>query len=115
MNIKEASELMSVSPVTVMNRLNARGIDYKREGRTYVFDDADFVFIKDKIIKDRYTSISRDAKKILIIEYYLLCKANTVKNIANEMGLNYKFTSNIISEYLSSKDKCIIINSKMNF
>ena len=62
--------------------------------------------------KELHQLFKYSCKKITIIEYFLMHRNNSTKEIAQEMGISEWFVSNTITEW-AENDRIITVASKL--
>jgi len=111
-NINTASVILKIDIDVVRYRCKMLKISARNGGRIMLDENQldqirNFKRPKNVSYKTKY-----DKKNILIVEYYLSNKNNSIPDISKNMGLSNSKVNLVISQFL--KDGCITIESNLN-
>jgi len=102
----EVSEITGINYFTVYDREKKLGIFGKR------YTDKNIELIKN--FEKKKKQVVNDKIKISVIQMYLITKDNSYRNISERLGMCKQKVGKIIKEWIDN-DKCILVDSKINY
>jgi len=109
----EISRQLKISRNQVSYRCRKLGFGNKN-GTPILLDEDQFLMVKDynsNNLKNRSVRDKYDKRNILIVEYFISMRNNSIPEIANTLGIKESSVHSAINQFL--KDGCVTVKSKL--